>query len=237
MRSSNHEQFLKLYDELDELLRTTWGDKEVFLDRVAKAGYKRGTPDYGKLHAIHKVRSTLSHSNGLPFDIVVGDDWLSYLQKHISRAAGRRYASQMCISSVYTTTWTERTRTVLQKMHECEYSHVPIVEHDGRVVGVLGEDSIVHRSLREEMGIDGGTTVAELKPYCQLSEGRGPRSETIGFIGKKAPMFEVVNRFETALRDRRRLSLLIVTENGHSTDRMIGIITVWDLAAGFPQVN
>jgi CBS domain-containing protein len=138
------------------------------------------------------------------------------------------------VKDVFKVSWKDGVKEVLREMHKNEYSHAPIVDDNGIVEGVLGEDSLVHRAIDEELGIDDATTISELRSYCGVSS-TGQRSESVRFVDKKSTLGEVTKLFESALSERLRLSLVLLTENGLPTGKLTGLVTVWDLAAGFPS--
>ena len=49
------------------------------------------------------------------------------------------------------------------------------------------------------------------------------------FVAKTCDEYYIKDLFKKSLVDKKRLEALFVTENGHSSEKLLGIITHWDL--------
>ena len=55
-------------------------------------------------------------------------------------------------------------------------------------------------------------------------------SEIFKFVSKDKLLYEVEDMFEEELRDNKRLSVIFITEAGKTTEKILGMITAWDIA-------
>ena len=53
------------------------------------------------------------------------------------------------------------------------------------------------------------------------------------FTGKETAINELSDIFEEASRDGRKVGMIFVTEHGRDTEKLLGIITAWDVAAAY----
>jgi hypothetical protein len=83
-------------------------------------------------------------------------------------------------------------------------------------------DEIVE--VGEDATLDG---VADLLPLDAHS------SETFAFVGRDVLAPDVVALFQDALRRSERLGAVFVTQSGRSCERLLGMLTSWDMAAFF----
>jgi hypothetical protein len=56
------------------------------------------------------------------------------------------------------------------------------------------------------------------------------KSEYFDFISKKTLLTEVEELFQGELEENRRLGIIFITEDGKPSQKILGIITAWDMA-------
>lgn len=60
-------------------------------------------------------------------------------------------------------------------------------------------------------------------------------SECFEFVSKKALVIDIENIFQIGLKDQKRISVVFITENGKPKEKILGMITAWDLAGYNPE--
>ena len=118
--------------------------------------------------------------------------------------------------------------STMQEMRKNGYTHVPILQGDS-VIGVFSENSIF-QSLA-----DNGITLIETDTNITAFQGYLPlkahESEQFSFMGWNALLSEAEDRFEEHFRKNERLGMIFLTQNGKQTEKLMGILTAWDLLA------
>ena len=112
-------------------------------------------------------------------------------------------------------------------MAEKRITSLPVIA-DKKVVGFVSERTIV-RAINSAFEI-GGAFVDEAKirdirydmPY-------GDDIDTYGYVSRGATVYDVEDMFSDAIKDKKRLLAILVSDNGTESTMPLGIITAWDL--------
>lgn len=118
---------------------------------------------------------------------------------------------------------------VIRTMAEESYTCVPILK-DGRVEGVFSENTLMRYVLAEEVGFDENDVFSQIESLLRLDAND---SETYKFVGVSEPATVVIDMFQDALKHQQRLNAVFVTNTGKSREKLLGMITSWDMAAFF----
>ena len=114
------------------------------------------------------------------------------------------------------------------KMKENTYTHIPILEN-GIVKGVFSENTLFGVLLESELIYDINTTDFSeplIKKYCNLTN---HVSETFEFISKDIYLEDVKEIFLKSFQKKQRLAMLFITQHGKPNEKLLGIITPWDV--------
>lgn len=55
-------------------------------------------------------------------------------------------------------------------------------------------------------------------------------SEYFAFVSKDALLIDVEEIFKDGLKDNKRIATVFITETGNEKEKLLGLITAWDLA-------
>ncbi|WP_394238324.1 CBS domain-containing protein [Niallia oryzisoli] len=114
-------------------------------------------------------------------------------------------------------------KEVVQGIKEYSYSQFPIYQ-EGECIGLLRAGSILEwiaNNLVQNSINLGNVTVKEIL----LHENNHP----IVFAPKSMNIFEIEDIYERAHQEKRDIEMVIITENGNSSEKPLGIVTAWDL--------
>lgn len=104
---------------------------------------------------------------------------------------------------------------------------LPIIA-DKKAVGFVSERTIV-RAINSAFEI-GGAFVDEAKIQdIRYDMPYGDDIDTYGYVSRDATVYDVENMFSDAVKDKRRLLAILVSDNGAESAMPLGIITTWDL--------
>ncbi|MBN1263064.1 MAG: CBS domain-containing protein [Candidatus Pacebacteria bacterium] len=117
---------------------------------------------------------------------------------------------------------------VVQKMVSKDFTNIPVLS-SGQFVGVFSESSVV-RWLGDS-GEKGGfildrTKIDELRKYFDSPEGK---FGSYKFTARSVSAYDIRNEFLALTVQKKRLGAVFVTEHGDKKEKILGIITAWDL--------
>ena len=117
----------------------------------------------------------------------------------------------------------------MHKMNECTFTHIPILNNDGVVIGVFDENSIFNYLANEEIvEINNEVLFKDIEKYISLYN---REMEEFIFIDPNKYVEELEHEIEKRFKEQRRIGMAFVTLNGKSDGNMQGIITPWDIIA------
>jgi CBS domain-containing protein len=100
------------------------------------------------------------------------------------------------------------------------YSHAPVLDDEGKIIGVLSEDTIFsYLADNGETNLKDGDKVSSLLEYLPLEK---HRNERYVFFSRFASLEEVIKEFEESKRTYgKRLGLVFLTEHGKANERIL----------------
>jgi CBS domain-containing protein len=115
----------------------------------------------------------------------------------------------------------------MKNMKKHTFTHVPVMQ-DGAMAGVFSENSILaYLADTGDVILPKDTKVEEFKRYIGLE---AHPSESFAFLPRAANLGDVYQVFNDAIKVRKRIGVLFITEHGNPQQKVLGIITAWDLA-------
>ena len=124
--------------------------------------------------------------------------------------------------------WCSRESKVLEILGEMErhdYTIVPILEN-GYVVGILSAKSLLRRSIL------GSTSLNETMTVAQFLENE-PRAfdvKRFRFARKSQALRYAREKFRDDIHNGCDFPLVFVTKNGSPKSKLLGVVSVWDVA-------
>ena len=119
----------------------------------------------------------------------------------------------------------QKVLRLMEVMDKNGYSHIPVL-NDGEFCGVFSVGSVFQYILRTGgKGIKPETTVAELGRHIQVDA----HMENYDFVPKDATYLSVRRKFEKVRGKNKRISVIFITENGKPGERVLGMLTPWDV--------
>jgi len=128
---------------------------------------------------------------------------------------------------IFTTTMASIAKTVMQVMNKHAYTHVPVIE-DGNLLGVFSENTIFSYLVKNQVFVlDEGVKIGEFAEFIPMEK---HRSEYFEFVPRDATVVDVEELFIKEIKNKKRLSVVFVTDTGDQGGQILGFITPWDLA-------
>lgn len=230
------EKFIKIYNELDDFIRKKLNAEEyedhASLLRVISTQNKLIYSFYKDLKMFSQIRNLLVHNPYKnkakqlfypnPYVVQMYDDIKNKIispQKSLDIAIKR--------PQIYTTTLKDNVIKVMETMNDRTYTHVPVIE-DERMIGIFSENTILSYLVNNKDSIiTNDLLIEEFRDFIPLEK---HPSETFEFVGRSALLSEVEEIFKKSLKKRKRVGVVFITETGKQTEKLIGMITAWDIA-------
>jgi CBS domain-containing protein len=128
---------------------------------------------------------------------------------------------------IFTATWSDSVVGVVAEMNRCVYTHVPILE-EGRVIGVFSENTtFCALGAMKAVSVTEDTTISEFREFVPI---RKHVSECFEFTTSDATLESVAQMFADRLKLQQRLGAVFLTDDGAEAGRLLGLVTVWDIA-------
>lgn len=130
-------------------------------------------------------------------------------------------------NNIFTANLEDDALEVMKKMQQNIFTHVPVLENN-KLIGIFSENTIFSYIVDNEALLLGDEIkIKEFEKFIPLDMHEG---EIFKFISKDKLLYEVEEMFEEELKDNKRLSVIFITETGKMTEKILGMITAWDIA-------
>ena len=226
---SNAQEFLDKYKYLETTVRRKYNLKNykdspiVFLQNQSEF-----YDIYNELEYCRQLRNLISHNPRVYDGVQPSRSLIELLENTTNKVLNPPLAIDKAIqrSAVLCAKMSDNVLPVMKEMSEKTYTHVPIID-DGRVIGVFSENTVFSYLVDEEIvGIEPTTTFEDLGNFLPLES---HRAESFRFISKKTLLRDVVKLFDDAVKEGDRIGLVMITKSGKQEDKLMGIITAWDI--------
>jgi CBS domain-containing protein len=233
----SHEDLLQLYNEVDHFLRRQYRQDKyadhTFLIQELASKNRVIARNQQVMRAVAQIRNSLVH-NPIPSvaqPISQPNPLLVKTYKAIrdslmnpSTALGIAIPT----NKIYTSTLDAKLSNVMKTMDENIFTHVPIIDND-KMIGIFSENTLLSYLVDSgETIITKDMKISELRKFLPLSAHRG---EVFAFLPRSAFLPEVYEVFNKAIKVRKRVGMVFITEHGKENEKPLGIITAWDLAS------
>jgi len=227
--------FLSIYNEIDRYMRLALNvDHRVphthLIDELTEESriFKRYSYDlkaFAMLRnaIVHNPHSRIAHPIAEPHDTI-----LRLYEDIKNQVLNPPVALEAAVpaKSIFTAAPNDRALAVMRKMRERSFSHVPVVQ-DQKLIGVFSENT-VFSYLVNNHAVDVGreTLIKEFLEYISIGS---HENEYFSFVPKGTLVLDVESMFQKGLKNKKRLAVVFITENGKKEEQILGLITAWDL--------
>lgn len=224
--------FLDLYKQLEETVRVTF----ELDDRDSISYYLSNRTEFRKykedIRYCQDVRNLLSHKRKIngSYAVEPSNEMINFIRNLINTIKKRQKCSDILIPFGKVFHVDEQTAVIptVRTMRKLQYTQVPIVKN-GCVTGVFDENSVF-----SYLAHSGSNTLADSLVFADIREFTsldGRERQQFIFFAADRFVDELENEFERASGKGRRIGLAFITENGKREEKLLGIITPWDIIA------
>lgn len=230
-RQSRIDEFLDLYKQLEDALEDKYRNARRHYSSVVFEFAKDddSIPVRDKLDICREIRNLLTHNPNLEGEPIVEPS------EPVLRAMGEvlEYVKRPPLAIDYATkgdqvlkaTLSQKVLRLMEVMDKNGYSHIPVMK-EGQFCGVFSVGTLFQYLLRTGgKGITKETTVGELGSHLQIREHR----ENYEFVPRHATYMEVRRKFEQVKGKNKRVAVIFITENGREGEKLLGMLTPWDV--------
>ena len=111
------------------------------------------------------------------------------------------------------------------------FSHVPVLDEKGCVVGVFSESTMLEVG-KAGIGDSNATTMRDISAFLPMKK---HTADVFRFVPNNDVILHLRQLCDDALKKRERIGMFFVTENGAEKEPLLGILTVWDIAGAMNE--
>ena len=228
---SRIERFLDLYKQLEDELEDKYRNARRHYSSVVFEFIRDedSAPVRDQLETCREIRNLLTHSANLGGEPIVEPSApvVAAMEEVLN------FVRKPPLALDYATKWDQvmkahlhqKVLRLMEVMDKNGYSHIPVL-NDGEFCGVFSVGSVFQYILRTGgKGIKPETTVAELGRHIQVDA----HMENYDFVPKDATYLSVRRKFVKVRGTNKRISVIFITENGKPGERVLGMLTPWDV--------
>ncbi len=222
--------FLDLYKQAEEALEEKYrGERRRHSSLIMEfLRDEESEPVREKLDICREIRNLLTHSANLNGEPVVTpsasvveamEEVLDFIRRPPLALDFATLGDQMVKAEL-----NQKVLKLMEQMDQNGYSHIPVMR-EGRFFGVFSAGAVFRCQLRDRKPLTPETTLRELEKYLAVGE----HMENYAFVSRKASYFSVRRIFERVKGKNQRVSVVFITETGRPGERLLGMLTPWDV--------
>lgn len=230
---------------------------EIFLDKykqleaIVKAEYNLGKNDSAmnflmrnkafvdierELDMCRETRNLLSHNPKIKGEYAIepGDSMIELLDEVINKIENPLKAKDVMVkkSELCYMSMNDSVKEAMVAIKEHSYKQIPILE-DGVLVGIFSAKTILDILITEgEEGIKQGMTFSDISDYICINS----NDKSYCFVSQGMLVSNIGMMYKENLNKRDRINIIFVTHSGKNSERILGIITAWEIAAEIDRV-
>jgi len=235
--STRTDIFLDKYKTLENVVKTEFR----LSDKESPMNFIMNNRDYqnirNQLDLCRETRNLLSHNPKVSGEYAVepSEKMIELLDKVIAKITMPPRANNIMIKKSDTCYrgMNDSVREAMFEMHEKSFTHIPLLEDD-RVVGVFCENTLLSIIIDEErLNIDSNLKFTDIKKYLDIER---KEVEVYPFVSQDTPISKISELFKNSPKRKDRTGMVFVTQNGKKSEKLLGIITAWEVAAEVDDV-
>lgn len=209
--------FLKKYKEL-EALETNEHSKYKYL--LSKYRNEMDTFRY--------MRNTLAHNLICGEDpFIVSKAVIDLISKYLKEVKQKAYSFSVKTKNIVVVKYSDTLKDTLKLMSDYNYSYLPVVDDDMKVIGIVSSDTILDiLNRREELNVKEEDKLNKYSNHFSLSN---TSNGFYLFISKDLYVFELEEIIDKYQNSIHKCNIILITTNGEKTGRLLGLLTPWDL--------
>ncbi|MBR6401100.1 MAG: hypothetical protein IKS17_07770 [Firmicutes bacterium] len=238
MENTTAEEFLDLYARLENEGRAAYfkksPDNENIIGRLMNLPQLREYKE--DINYCRVVRNFLVHTPRVnsSYAISPSPEMVEFLKKLIENIQNppRAIDYAVKINNMYTVNLKSNIVDVVRYMQTMGFTHVPVIE-SGKIFGVFSANVLyTYLSQAKEVG-NFDTSLELVRDYLPLHK---HTNEYFAFVSRDTTLHEVSKLFKIDVRSMKQLSAVFLTENGHSDEHILAMMTPYSILRDAPDL-
>ena len=226
------EEFLDKYKQMEVLVRNEYnlGNNDSVMNFLISNNEFKSLEN--ELDLCRDTRNLLSHNpkiNG-EYAVYPSEEMIKLLDKVIQKVTQPIKASNIMVkkSELCFMGMEDKVLVAMATMKEHSYKYIPILA-DGVLVGMFSAKTVLEIMVNEGADIfKGDITFEGIKNYISIEN---VSSKTFAFVGNSTLLSEIKEIFKDDVDNKERINIIFVTQHGKKDEKLLGIITAWEIAA------
>lgn len=228
------DEFLDLYKQLEEALEVKYQNVKLRHSSIVMEFLRdeESAPVRDKLDICREIRNLLTHNANLGGEPVVrpSEPVVKALREVLDFVKKPPLALDFATrgDNVMKANLNQKVLRLMAIMDKNGYSHIPVMRN-GEFFGVFSVGSVFLYQLRSGgKPLTPQTTLQDLSRYLDVKE----RMENYEFAPKTETYSSVRRKFDRMKGKNKRVSVVFITETGHPGEKLLGMLTPWDVLRG-----
>lgn len=228
------QEYVKIYNEIDHYLdEILWiKDTQIYVwysEKLKKLRDSRKINQssfirhyYNTFYNFGKIRNEILHN--YPDKINVNDFAIDEIIRFRDMLFNQLKWGELFQADVFTCTINDKLIDIVRIMKEKLYTHIPVYDWEN-FVDVMTESTVVY-GLTKYIDWDGNLILENVQIKDILEENQ---NDTYEFISKNMSVYEIKEKFERFIINGKRLWALFITNLWKKEEKLLWIVTAWDL--------
>lgn len=231
---------------------------EIFLDKyrqleaIVKAEFNLGKNDSAinflmrnsafqdienELDMCRETRNILSHNPKIKGEYAVepSEGLINLLDEVINKISHPLRAKDVMVrrNELCYLSMDDSVKDAMVAIKEHSYKQIPILD-DGVLMGIFSAKTILDILIAEDVaGLKQGMKFLDIESYISI---KNSEDKTFCFVSQDTLVSDIGKMYKENLSKKDRINIIFVTHSGKSTERILGIITAWEIAAEIDRV-
>lgn len=228
----NSDKFIDYYNKIDTHLRSEGGyEKETSFAHIVKNSKNKAAKRYkDELISLGELRNAISHHPRIDGEVIAEphEKTVVEIEDLHQKITDPKKVIPKFQSEVLGAQKEDFINEILVKMREKSFSQFPVFDENGEVCELISNNTI-SRWLCMQLEENGTVMVEKVKVADLISEIEFEKNYK--FVPRNTSIYEAYELFINQINEQRRnLDAILITENGKASERLMGLITIEDIA-------
>ncbi len=232
---TKEKEFLEIFNQLEKYLRIEYNQGNYSYSGFMSTIYRikksnknsiiSNKYNFDIISQASQIRNIIAHNNDV---LTPSDNFISTFRKIVDKISNPLKVENIMIrySNLKTVHFNNTIGDAVQLLKDKGYNTIPVIENN-KLMGIFTEKSIYdYFTIPKNTSINKQMLIKDIIEAIDLNS--DPR-KYFEFVNRHATIEEAHDLFHKDLQHKRELLLLLVTENGVSTEKLLGIVALRDI--------